>query len=220
MNSSEILQTANLGYLAAVDDQLSDLAPTAHAELVAQVEDRLRELRPNEDAAAVLGPPAVFAAELRHFAGFPPTQQPSSQSRAGWLQAQARRPVPHAVFAYLGSPRPAWWAARGYLLVALVLAVLSQGSGWGLHTIGSYSQVYDVRGEHALGRWAWSISPWLLLVMAAVVASVALGLGTHRLPPPARLTVAALDALAVVALLAYPTWWMAPAFAYFSNLAG
>lgn len=188
--------------------------------MLAQVEDRLNDLGPTQDAAGVLGPPAVFAAELRHAAGFPPVHQSPGPSGLAWLLAQGRRPVVHGGVAYLVSLRPAWWAARGYLIVALGLAALSQGGGWGLHTIGSYSQVYEVRGEHSRTTWAWSVSPWLLLVLSAVVASVAVGLNSSRLRPWGRLAVAALDVLAVIALLAYPTWWLGPAFAYFTNLAG
>lgn len=57
-------------------------------------------------------------------------------------------------------------------------------------------------------------------MLAAVVTSVVLGRCAGRLPHPVRLAMTALDVLAVFTLLAYPTWWMGPAFAYFAALAG
>lgn len=222
MNRPETLGPAGQSYLAGVDEHLLDLDPADRADLRAQVEDRLVDLQPEQDATAVLGAPTLFATELRRAAGFGPATPPVRQenvSLSQWLVAQAQRSAPLAVIDYVRSLRPAWWALRGFLLVALVLAVLSSGGGWGLHTIGSYIQVVEVRAEHA-GRWPAGVSPWLLLVLAAVVASVVMGRCASRLPHPVRLVMTALDVLAAFTLLAYPTWWMGPAFAYFTALAG
>jgi hypothetical protein len=56
--------------------------------------------------------------------------------------------------------------------------------------------------------------------LLAIGASIALGVSTPRLPPTGRWIVVALDVAAVVVLLAFPTWWMPPAGAYFAGLAG
>lgn len=155
MNRPETLGPAGQAYLAEVDEQLIDLDLADRADLLAQVEDRLVDMESAQDATVVLGAPALFAAELRQAAGFDlvtPPVRPADVSLLQWSMAQAQRSGPRAVIDYVRSLRPAWWALRGFSLVALVLAVLSKGGGWGLHTIGSYSQVVEVRGQHA-GRW-------------------------------------------------------------------
>jgi hypothetical protein len=101
---------------------------------------------------------------------------------------------------------------RGYLLLAGVLAAISQGGGYGLHTLGSYRQVFtDGHGAHAsLG--------WLLIPAGAVVASIVAGLMTERSPAFVRLLLAGLNIATIVLVIAYPTWWMPPAFASYAGM--
>jgi len=59
---------------------------------------------------------------------------------------------------------------------------------------------------------------WLLIPAGAVIASILLGSMTERSPAVVRLLITALNAVAVVLLIAYPTWWLAPAFASYTGL--
>jgi hypothetical protein len=85
---------------------------------------------------------------------------------AGWPTATAIAAPIRALWRYLRDLRPAWWALRGYLLVALLLAALTQGSGFRLHTFGYYAQALNPPGTG--GRRP----AWLLAVAAVVVASI------------------------------------------------
>ena len=221
MSRSETLPAFARDYLDALDRRLADLSTEERAELTTPVEQRLADLAREDDSGGResveqhFGSPEQLAADLRAAAGYPPVrpgQPAASITTADWLRRQATRPPIAAVVRYLASLRPAWWAARGYLLVAGVLAALSQGGGYRLHTIGSYTQASDE------GQTIHSTGLWLLIPLTAIVASVVLGHLTPRLPPPGRLLVVALDAVAVLTLLAYPTWWLAPAFAYYTGL--
>jgi HAAS domain-containing protein len=221
-----VLPGAAQMYLSHVSAALADLSDTDRVELLAEVHEHLTETALAADYAddyAVLverlGDPRRYAAELRAGADLPPA--PEGDETAGsadgpsirdWLTAKAAMPPIRELRRYLLDLRPAWWALRGYLLVALLLAVLTQGSGYRLHTFGSYAEALDPRGNS--GR-----SPaWVLAVVAAVVASIALGRTTPRFPPAARLAVVVLDAAAVFTFFAYPTWWLAPAFRSFAGL--
>lgn len=219
-NRLENLSPGAQTFLETVRGQLCDLSPSDQADLIEQVEHRLQDLDASDEPNAIethLGEPADLANDLRAAAGFSlvPTQLNSAaraSSSLDTLRAVAGHRVMRPVIRYLDSLRPAWWAVRGYLLVAGVLAVISQGGGYRLHTIGSYTQA---------SRDTTPIHPnlvWLLIPAAAVVASIALGLTTSRLPRTARLLVAAMNIVAIALLLAYPTWWLAPAFAYYSGM--
>lgn len=221
MNRSETLPAFAQDYLAALDHRLADLRTDERTELTTPVEQRLTDLVREDDNGGrdsieqQFGSPEQLAAELRAAAGHPPVRPDrvaAPINTAEWLRLQAPRPPIAAVVHYLASLRPAWWAARGYLLVAGVLAAVSQGGGYRLHTIGSYNRAFDQ------GQTIHSTGLWLLIPLAAVVASVVLGHLTPRLPQPGRLLVAALDAATVLILLAYPTWWMGPAAAYYTGL--
>lgn len=54
----------------------------------------------------------------------------------------------------------------------------------------------------------------------AVVASILVGRLTPRLPGLLRRLPLLLNVVAVVALLAWPTWWVGPSLAYYSGLVG
>jgi hypothetical protein len=205
-------------YLEEVRRHLGDLPGDDRAELTAPVEQRLVELFARGadpvDVERQFGSPAQLAADLRSSAGYPPPAAPSGGSWFGSrLQRTSANPWVAAVIGYLFSLRPAWWAARGYLVLGGVLAVLGPDK-YGLHTIGYYDQLF-VAATPSHGNVLWVAIPLL-----AIGASIALGVSTPRLPPTTRWIVAALDLAAVVVLLAFPTWWMPPAGAYFAGLAG
>lgn len=220
MKGLDVLTPAARDYLNEVHRGLADLAVDDQTELLSQVEQRLIELdRDPEDSATIdglLGNAQQFAADLRSAAGLPPRTLPDdtrpAPSTADWLREVSKRPAPQAVLTYLRDLRPAWWALRGYLLVALVLAVLSQGGGYQLHTFGGYSTALTTDGPgHAS-------SLWVLVTVAAMLASIFLGRLTRALPRSAATLVIALDMAAAFTFFAYPTWWLGPAFRAFSGL--
>lgn len=92
------------------------------------------------------------------------------------------------------------------------LHILRGGAGSQLHTFGYYQLAFVSPGANE-GHPAY-----LLIALAAVIASVGLGRTAPRLPVPARLLLGALDLAAVFTFLAYPTWWLAPAFRTFIAL--
>lgn len=200
-------------YLDEVRHHLRDLSPDDRAELIAPVEQRLRELTGGPaDVERQFGRPAELAAELRSSAGYP--NDPSSPGGSwllDWFRETSRHPAARPVISYLVSLRPAWWAARGYLVLGALLASLGSQQ-YGLHTIGYYNQVF-MDATPPRGNVLWVVVP-----LTAIVASIVLGLLTPRLPPLSRWLVMALNGVAVIALLAFPTWWMPPAGAFFAGL--
>jgi hypothetical protein len=214
MTAPDALPTEVRGYLEAVHRHLGDLPPADRAELLAPIEARLAELADGPGSLAevelLFGPPARLATELRTAAGYPAATAPGwwlAESLSGLLE---RAPVV-AVVGYVSSLRPAWWAVRGYLLLGGVLGVLGPEQ-YRLHTIGSYKSAFtDATTGH--GSVLWALVPGL-----AVIASVALGLRTSRLPSAVRYAVLALNAAAVVVVLAFPSWWLPPAGVYFAGL--
>lgn len=220
MSGSHTVPAGVREYLDAVHRHLVDLRPEDRAELISPVEQRVIDLGAADGGAEQIerhfGTPAQLAAELRTAAGYspPPTGRAVSGpvSTTAWLRQQATRPTAAAVITYLSSLRPAWWAVRGYLLVGGVLAASSQGGGYRLHTMGSYKQAFSADTVPHLTLL------WLLVPLGAVLASIVLGHLTPRLPRLVQLLVLGLNAAAVVTLLAYPTWWMGPAFAFFAGL--
>lgn len=221
-------------YLTQVSTALADLPDLERTELLAEVEEHLAETLRDLDADADhpglvgrLGSPLAYAAELRAGAGLAPPAEPGKervpagehQSIREWVDTLAATPVLQGPLHYLRDLKPAWWALRAYLLVGLVLAILAQGlhvlgggAGSQLHTFGYYQLAFVSPGPNGGHR------AFLLIVLAAVIASVVLGRAAPRLPAPARLLLGALDLAAVFAFLAYPTWWLAPAFRTFIAL--
>jgi hypothetical protein len=206
-------------YLDEVRQHLRDLPPDDRADLTAPVEQRLVELAGDSGGPADIekqfGRPAQLAADLRSSAGYPPPT--AGPTTGGWLTGRlrewCRRPAVAQVVAYVVSLRPAWWAIRGYLVLGGVLASFGSDK-YGLHTIGYYNQVFVAATPPHRNVW------WVAIPLLAIVASVVLGVLTPRLPPIARWLVVAFDVAAVIALLAFPTWWMPPAGAYFAGLVG
>jgi hypothetical protein len=216
MTTPDALPRLVHAYLEKVRQHLRDLAPDERAELTAPVEQRLVELAERGGPADIerqFGRPAQLAADLRNSAGY---SQPAAVPTGGWwlfdwFRERLRHPVAVAVIAYVSSLRPAWWAVRGYLVLGGVLAVLGTQK-YGLHTIGYYNEVFMAGTPPHWTAW------WAVIPLLAVVASIALGVFTSRLPPALRLVVLGLDLVAVVVVLAFPTWWMPPAGAHFAGL--
>jgi hypothetical protein len=221
MNSSpETLSPESQDYLEAVRHRLSDLPTSDRSDLLDQVEQRLRDLDASGEPSAIqgrLGQAADVAADLRAAAGFPPAPaltEFSTRGRTGaeLLRFAARSRAARPAIGYVMSLRPAWWAIRGYILLAGILAAISQGGGYRLHTLGSYREAFTNASSTHISQ------AWLLVPVGTIIASIVLGLMTGRSPAPVRLLTTALNVVTVALLIAYPTWWLAPAFASYAGL--
>ncbi|TFV51989.1 hypothetical protein [Blastococcus sp. TF02A-35] len=157
-------------YLAAVEHELADLPAEDRGDLVEDLAMHLDALAAEDDdrdIAVRLGPPAVYAEELRAAAGLPArgaggrSPAPGLRERIDGLVAseafQRARPALRETRRLLVELRPAWWVLRGYLLVFVPSAVLGDHRDF---------PVPAPLGSHVLG---------VLLVAAAVVGSVHLG---------------------------------------------
>lgn len=190
MSTTTVTNPAD-AYLAEVRRHLADLADltdderddlldelTAHVHEVAASDDR-----PLDD---VLGAPETFAAELLASAGLaredgPPVRAAAARRAAGRLATSAsvawHHPWARALLAFLPELRPAWWVARGWLLV------------YGFWLIGAEDgdslPLPEVLDSTFLG---------LVAAVSASVASVHLA---RRTPPPRWRNV--VNALAIVA---------------------
>jgi hypothetical protein len=182
-------------YLAAIRDALGDLGPEERDDLMAEVEASLIETAEEDDRpiAARLGPPDEFAAELRASAGLPPAgpapPSPAPPSLVASLRAAFVGVAAHPRIQRLRRPlaelAPIWWLARAYVAVILL------GALFGAHWSSSHPAVPRVGS----GRFA------ALLLVAAVVGSIALGL-RERHRRPARRSLVVLNV--ILALVAVP----------------
>lgn len=175
-------------YLAAVRAELADLAEPDRYELLEDLAMHLAAIEEERDERPLqvrLGPAAAYAEELRVAAGLPPRPR-SDHGVAGQLRSIALRTRQtrwlREATAFVPQLLPAWWVARGYLLVLLPALVRV--------TSARDFPVPAPAGSHALG---------LLLVAVAVVLSVLIG--RRRLPRLVVPLVLVVDVvLAVVAL--------------------
>jgi hypothetical protein len=173
-------------YLAAVEEQLSDLPIEERAELLEDLAMHLAalELEPDERPLEVrLGSSVDYACELRSAAGLPerkPVRRVTKvtpyllASRAGAVA------VLRELRTFAPQLAPAWWLLRGYLVVLVP-------SLWHLNNRHDFP-VPAPAGSHLLG---------LVLVMVGVVASVALG--RRRVSRVAAVGVLALNLAVLVA---------------------
>jgi uncharacterized membrane protein len=169
-------------YLARVRDALSDLPVEERNELLAEVEPSLYESASEAggSVAARLGPPEDFAAELRSAAGLQESEAPRP---AGLRETIDRALADRRVETSLGYARqlgPAWWVARGYLVVA-GLALLF-GASWSV--------------AHGAVPRIGSATVGLVVILLAIAGSVALGLWGRG-----RIALAVVNLLAVVAVI-------------------
>lgn len=186
--TAPVTSPAAQAYLTAVREELADLPADERAELLEDLELHLTALEEegrDEPLTARLGSAADYAAELRAAAGLPPRERVPSRRRLPvrrtWELISGNAAV-RETRAFLPALAPAWWVVRGYLVV--LLPCLRQRAG--AHDF----PVPAPGGHHALGA---------LLVLAAVVLSVALG--RRRLPRPVTVLIVAVDlALAVAAV--------------------
>ncbi len=178
-------------YLAAVEEELADLPGEDRSALLEDLAQHLDSLAAEDDdrpVAVRLGPPAAYAADLRAAAGLPARTGGAASTPVRLRERLAALPTGAAVREtrrLVRELRPAWWVLRGYLVV--LVPCLHERDGV------SDFPVPAPADSHLLG---------VLLVVAAVAASVALG--RRRLPRPVGLLVAALGVGIVFA--SYVAW--------------
>ncbi|SDF26253.1 Uncharacterized membrane protein [Blastococcus aurantiacus] len=182
-------------YARQVRAALADVPAERLTELLDDLEEHLVEVAAEggEPLAVRLGPPAEYAAELRHAAGLAEPQGQASPVEPSWrtdlssrLDAVYASPQYAAVRDFLPELRPAWWVLRAWAPLVAVDAVLFGGTSFPVPSLG--------------------LSPLVGLVLtgAAITWSVRRGLRVRRDPALAdpRLSVAVNGALAVLALVA------------------
>lgn len=163
-------------YAAAVGSALADLPENTRNELMDDLPEHLAEVAAEAEAEGVslaerLGPPAVYAAELRASLGH--ADAPSRSAR--WSERRARvkaRVQPlnvriGRIFGYahltdlLRQLRPAWWVLRGYV-AALVIGML-------LGDEGHPRVIPQFGGNGVIG---------VALIVAGIIGSIWLGRAT------------------------------------------
>jgi hypothetical protein len=175
-------------YARRVRAELGELPAGVHEDLLEDLDEHLAEVAADDEGSleAKLGPPIVYAHELRRAAGLPITtsRAPSAVERLAEVGRRgARQDAAKAVLAFLPELRPAWWVLRAWLAVAALA-----------HLTGSRSYLLPV------GRLL-SIP----VVAAAIVLSVRWGRAAqrrqHPLPRQRALAAGGNAALALFALV-------------------
>jgi hypothetical protein len=163
-------------YLERVGAALADLPQEVREDLMEDLPAHFAEVLEEQGGTLVerLGPPAAYAAELRAAAGLDPAEELSAPSaRRGidlepWL-ARVRRADTRLgriigyeqLSDFLRLLRPAWWIARGVLLVVLVFALdviptdrLDDPIGWLLMAVAAVVSVrVGATGRPRIPRW-------------------------------------------------------------------
>ena len=154
-------------YLADVERCLDDLPEEDRQELLEDLEQHLTEVAAEDEGSLAerLGPPDVYAAELRASAGLPARDATSSTSRATAIRRRVATwleiPWVRSLRGLLVELRPGWWVLRGYLGVLAVDAVFFR---YGVNN--SVFPIPSFGGSQAIG---------LVVVVIAMFVSVQLG---------------------------------------------
>lgn len=155
-------------FLDEVAGHFGDLPEAERHELLDDLQQHLAELAADDPEALDLElvDAGAYARELRRSAGLPVAATVGARRRwwSRWrervdarLAALASRPQVREVRAFLPALRPAWWVARGWVLVAVTAQLVSGGPWWRHVPIPDRSPV------------------GLLLALAAIAVSVRLG---------------------------------------------
>ena len=186
-------------YLTEVERLLDDLPDDDRRELIEDVREHITEVAAEDEGSLVerLGPPDVYAAELRASAGLPPRVEPSEESVVDRARRLMQRspigtflewaPV-RAVRAFLPELKPGWWVLRGYLAAVAIDALLFAPNADG----GLPSP--SLGGSSALG---------FVFIIACVLLSVVAGRAATR---DRRIGAFALVANAVIVLMFIAAW--------------
>lgn len=182
-------------YVREVRAELADLPAEDVEDLTGGMEADLSELAAESggDLVGRLGPPKLYAAELRSAAWLPeraaesgrrrrPLSQAQTHVRASFKTLTQRHPWLRSVAEFMVTLRPAWWLIRGYL------------AAWAL--VSLFGGMRGLRPHGVLG---------LAMALVAMVVSVRLGRGWLRHLAMTRPLLVMGNAIAVVVLLVAST---------------
>ena len=158
-----------LRYAAGVRAELADLTPAQRDDLLEDLEDHLSEVAAelDEPLQSRLGPPEVYAAELRASAGIAPAM-PQPRAATSRLRQFWDSSVVRSVRGFLVELQPAWWVLRGLLLAIVLAAIFGPFAGF---VFGIAAVVVSVLlGRRTRGRRG----PWALSILVNVIAVIAL----------------------------------------------
>ncbi len=200
--STETVSTDVRDYLAAVMRELADLPPAERDDLLDDLDDHLHEVLAEGEGSLEqrLGPPAMYAAELRTSAGLA-SSTTGGKSTASLLHRAIdamssntiwRRTAEHrstrATLDFLPQLRPAWWILRAWLAVEFIAAI--QHPLFNYRFRDDLGLIPRVAGVHYLA---------VLLLLVAVPMSIAIGRRSHH--GGTRLLVLAGNVLAVAMIV-------------------
>jgi hypothetical protein len=193
------------GYLAAIREALDDLPAEERDDLIEDLEAHLYEVLAESGGATLevsLGSPTAYAAELRASAGL----DPAAGGDASWLVRLERRvptsrllqdlrgrldrPVVRETWQFLTTLRPAWWVARGWVSVFVIVLVVDGAQSGRSETLLLLPTYFGT----ALLAW--------IVTAVAVVVSVLIGRRTARFPLWARQCLVVLNMVLVLISLA------------------
>ena len=209
--SATVADTQVRTYLDAVKAELGDLPEDDRDELLEDLEEHLLEVAAEDDGTLEqrLGPPAVYAEELRASAGLPsrdqtlarrPAQRVAERLTRSSMWRSGSRLVESSQFrsfrAFLKELAPGWWVLRGYLGV-VALAQITGGE-----QKDDFPLPYDGVG--------------VPLIAGAILFSVWLGRRAQTSRKRQMLSVAASLAVAVIASGAL-AGWDTGAYAYYEE---
>jgi hypothetical protein len=141
MNPTTTLHPEVIAYVAAVRAQLDDLPEDVVEELTGGLEADLADLAAESDTPLFdrLGPAQAYAEELRTAAELPPRERPSNRpvgtARRNVVQAVRSHPRWPAVRDFGRAVEPAWWVARGAMLIVALQWYWGSLLGPGLGTL-------------------------------------------------------------------------------------
>lgn len=167
-------------YLDAVRAHLADLPTDERDDLIDDLEAHVHEVASATDGPLddALGPPATFAAELRASAGLAPAAKVSVRLDRWRRRTDAlhAHPWTRATVDFLPELRPAWWVARGWLLVWLAAEATGGDASafplpelFGNAFVGFLATVPLVAWSVRLGRnpspprWRWAVNACAVL---------------------------------------------------------
>jgi len=202
--STETVSTDVRDYLAAVMRELADLPPAERDDLLEDLDDHLHEVLAEGEGSLEqrLGPPAMYAAELRTSAGLASatTQGKSTagllhrtidaMSSSGLWRRTAEHPSTRATLDFLPQLRPAWWILRAWLAIEFIAAAQHLR----YHFAVGFREDLGLLPQIAGSRYVS-----VLLLVIALPISIAIGRGTHR--GGARLLILVGNILAVVMMV-------------------
>lgn len=162
-------------YLSALRAHLEDLPEGERQDLLEDLEQHLAEVAAEGEGSLVdrLGPPDLYAAELRSSVGLPPDggrglgERLLEGARRSSIGRMARGVAATSAYggirSFVTELRPGWWVLRGYVAVVGLILILAPDH--------QYLSDIPIPIPWLLGSQAWGLAA----IAAGIWASVALG---------------------------------------------